>query len=153
MILPALILNDYFNKPYAQWVKEGKKKIETREGRLFKFLGDVIICCGAGKSVGPNDGRALCIVNIWKARDMLREDIEAACIEWSEERYSYLLKDWRHFSEDFIFKHHVKQRNFQGIFKVEIPSHITIIPRPDIIPYKEKEYGLHNELFSIDSFF
>lgn len=132
-IYKAIILNE----PYAQWVKEGKKLIETRMKR-FKHRGDLIICCDKGKSKdSPNAGKALCIVNLWKVRFMKDSDIDAACIENAPKRFSHLLKDWRHFSEDFSFVKNAVTKNWQGLFEVKIPEHIEIIPRPDIIPFRE----------------
>ena len=116
-IFKALVLNDYKEYPYAQWVKEGKKKIETRMNRLFRFRGDVVICCGKSKSVSSNAGKALCIVNIWRGREMLDNpsEIKAACIDWHINRKSLLLQNWRHFNYDFEFATHATQKNFQGI--------------------------------------
>lgn len=125
--MKALILNDYSNKTYATWFKEGIKTIETR-WKLFKYRGDLVICCGKTNSVGPNAGKALCIVNIYDGRVMLKEDEEKACIEWHPKRKVLLTNNLRHFSEDFIFAQYATTKNFQGIFDIEIPSHINIIP-------------------------
>ena len=146
-IYKGLILNDYENTPYAQWVKEGKKLIETRMNRQFNYRGDLIICCGATNSVTTNAGKALCIVNLWKARPMKNEpkEIEASCIDWNEKRKAHLLKDWRHFNYDFIFKDYVVKRdgsngaNYQGIFDIKLPDDVIIIPKPEILPYNEIE--------------
>jgi hypothetical protein len=140
-IFPALILNDYADNPYAQLVKEGKKKIETRMNRLFSYRGDIVICCGKTLSVGENAGKALCIVEIWKGRNMRNttEEIEAACIGWDANRKSLLLRNWRHFSEDFYFAPLAVKKNFQGIFSIQIPDNIEIIPRPEIFPFNETE--------------
>ncbi len=54
----ALILNDYPGAPYADWIKNGKKTIETRY-RSFKYTGDLVICCGKTNSVGKNAGKAM----------------------------------------------------------------------------------------------
>lgn len=144
-IFKALILNDYPGKPYAQQVKEGTKLIETRMNKLFTYRGDIVICCGASNSISDNAGKALCIVNIWKGRAMLKSDEIAACIEWHPKRKSLLLKDWRHFDEDFEFAPCAIEKNFQGMFSIQIPDHIKIIPRPDIIPFSETE--LQSSLF------
>lgn len=140
-IVKAIVLNDYPNTPYAQWVKEGKKTIETRMGRLFSYRGDIVICCGAGKSVGDNAGKALCMVEIWKGRRMqnTEEEIAAACIGWHKDRKSLLLRNWRHFNYDFKFSTQAVTKNFQGIFSIVLPEDIVLIPRPDIIPFKEHE--------------
>lgn len=132
-IYKAIILNE----PYAGWVKEGKKLIETRM-KAFKHRGDIIICCDKGKSKDSlNAGKALCIVNIWKVRPMVDSDAEAACIERVPGRISYLLKDWRHFSYAFDFVPYAKTRNWQGIFDLELPEDVLVVHRPDIVPFGE----------------
>lgn len=125
-ILPALILNDYAEAPYATWVKEQAKTIETRMGRLFKHRGDLVICCGKTNSVGSNAGKALCIVNVYDGRPMIPEDEAAAKIEWHPKRKSLLLTNWRYFSYDFIFKDYYVSGPFQGIFKIRIPDFVSI---------------------------
>jgi hypothetical protein len=144
-IYPALVLNDYPGAPYAQWVKEGTKKIETRMNRLFTHRGDIVICCGKSQSVGKNAGRALCIVDIYDGRPMRDniDEIEAARIGWDKNRKALLLRDWRHFSRDFVFAPHAIKKNFQGIFSIAIPDGIEIIPRPEIKAF--------NTLFDGDS--
>lgn len=136
-IYPALVVNDYENAPYAQWIKEGKKKIETRMNRLFSYRGDIVICCGWGKSFGENRGKAICMVEIFDGRPMINtpEEIEAACIGWDENRKSLLLRNWRHFSQDFFFSHLAVKKNFQGIFSIVVPNEIEIIPKPEIIQF------------------
>lgn len=123
----ALILNDYEVDRYAEWVKIQKKTIETRMKRLFSYRGDVVICCGAANSVGRNAGRALCIVNIYDGRPMIKEDEVAACIEWHPDRKSLLLKDWRWFSRDFEFRHYYVSGAYQGIFTIKIPASVQIL--------------------------
>lgn len=123
----ALILNDYPGTPYAQWVKEASKPIETRMNRQFKYRGDLIICCGAGKSVGVNAGRALCIVDLYDARPMIKEDEKLARIEWHEKRRAHLLRNWRYFSYDFVFKGYYVSGPYQGIFQITIPDFVKII--------------------------
>lgn len=126
-IYKALILNDYEKTPYAEWVKTQKKTIETRMNRLFKYRGDIVVCCGASNSVGKNAGRALCIVNIYDRHPMLKEEESAACIEWHPDRKSLLLKDWRYFSRDFIFADYYQSGPYQGIFTIRIPKDVEII--------------------------
>ena len=127
-IYRALILNDYAETPYAQWVKAQKKTMETRMNRLFKYRGDVVICCGASNSVGKNAGKALCIVNIYDGRPMVKEDEAAACIEYHPDRKVLLLKDWRYFSRDFEFKYYYVSGAYQGIFTIRIPKDVEITP-------------------------
>lgn len=139
MTIPALVLNDYIGGlHYATKVFKGEKPIETRWGRMFKYRGDLVICCG-NSSVTENAGYALCVVNLYDARPMKnnQQEIEAACIEWHEKRFSHLLKDWRYFSRRFKFARQATKKNFQGIFEIEIPADVILIPQPQIIPYKE----------------
>lgn len=136
-VYKGLVVNDYELTPYAQWIKEGKKKIETRMNRLFSYRGDVIICCGKTNSVGPNRGKAICIVELYEGRPMKNtpEEIEAACIGFDVNRKSMLLRNWRYFSQDFEFSKMALQKNFQGMFDIIIPEHIEIIPQPQIIRF------------------
>lgn len=133
-IYKALILNDYVGAHYAELVKTQKKTIETRMGRLFKYRGDVVICCGKTNSVSKNAGKALCIVNIYDGRLMLPEDEAAACIEWHPERRALLLKDWRYFNRDFEFSKLRVSGTWQGIFEIRIPDNVQILnskPHPN----------------------
>lgn len=128
MRLPAIILNE----PYAGYVKEGKKIIETRM-RLFTFTGDIIICCDKEKSkASKNAGNCLCIVHWDKGRPMTDEDIEGACIENVPGRYAFPLSNRRLFSYDFKVKDYAigqdgRKPNWQGIFSVQIPDFVKII--------------------------
>lgn len=131
-IYRALILNDYEGAPYAEWVKIQKKTIETRMKRLFKYRGDVVICCGASNSVGKNAGKALCIVNIYDGRPMIKEDEDAACIEYHPDRKCLLLKDWRYFSRDFEFRHYYVSGPYQGIFEIKIPLSVHILNKQTV---------------------
>lgn len=133
-IYEALILNE----PYADWVKQGRKLIETRMNKRFSFRGDIVICCDKGKSKkSKNAGKALCIVDLWKVRTMRDSDEHYACIGNAHGRISHLLRDWRHFSRDFEFSPVAIKKNFQGMFSLRIPDDVEIIPRPDIIPFRE----------------
>lgn len=140
-IYNALVVNDYLNYPYAQWIKEGKKTIETRMNRLFSFRGDVVICCGKTNSVGKNKGKALCIVEIWRGRPMKNklDEIKAACIGYDPNRKSLFLRNWRYFNYEFFFAPMAVKKNFQGIFSIALPKDIIIIPRPEIIEFKAND--------------
>lgn len=121
----AIVLNE----PYAGYVKEGKKTIETRMRNLSKLVGDIIICCDKGKSKdSPNAGKAICIVNSEGGRPMKDEDAEAACIQNIPGRIAYPLKDLRHFSYEFNFIDYAVTKNWQGIFQLQIPDFVEIIP-------------------------
>lgn len=137
-VFKALIMNDYYGAPYAEWIKTGEKTIETRH-RSFNYRGDVVICCGKTNSVGKNAGKALCIVELWKIRPMKKEDEKAAGVKCSPGIYSFLLRNWRHFSRDFEFSPQRVSGAWQSLFDITIPEDVEIISRPDIKPFKEME--------------
>lgn len=126
-IFNALILNDYEHAPYAEWVKTQKKTIETRMNKKFKYRGDLVICCGKTNSVGPNAGKAICVVDLYDVRDMIVEDEAAACIEWAHGRVSYLLRNWRYFNREFEFSLQRISGPFQGIFQITLPDDVIIL--------------------------
>jgi hypothetical protein len=127
-IFQALILNDYQDAPYAEWVKIKRKSIETRMKRLFAYRGDIVICCGKTNSVSSNAGKALCMVNIYDGGPMKKEDEEAACIGWHPDRKSLYLKDWRKFDTEFLFAPYAIKKNFQGIFALALPDEFILTP-------------------------
>ncbi len=124
-------MNDYEGAPYAQWIKTGEKTIETRH-RNFNYRGDLVICCGKSNSVGDNAGKALCIVELWKVRDMKKSDEQAAGVKCQPGIKSFLFRNWRHFSRDFEFSPQRISGAWQSIFEITIPNNVRIIPRPDI---------------------
>ncbi len=134
----ALILNDYHGAPYAEWIKTGYKTIETRN-RVFHHSGDLVICCGRSNSIGKNAGKAICIVDVWKVRPMKKGDEKAAGVKFHPGITSYLLRNWRHFSQDFEFAPQKVSGAWQSIFDIIIPEGIQIIPRPDIRPFREED--------------
>jgi len=134
----ALILNDYPGAPYADWIKHGRKTIETSY-RSFKYTGDLVICCGKTNSVGKNAGKALCIVELWKIRPMEKSDENAAGVKYNPAIKSFLLRNWRHFSRDFEFSPQRIAGAWQSLFEIKIPDDVEIIPRPDIKPFRGKD--------------
>ena len=134
----ALILNDYPGAPYADWIKNGKKTIETRQ-RSFNYRGDLVICCEKTNSVGKNAGKALCNVELWKIRPMEKSDENAAGVKYNPAIKSFLLRNWRHFSRDFEFSPQRIAGAWQSLFEITIPDDVEIIPRPDIKPFREKD--------------
>ncbi|MCW3077499.1 MAG: hypothetical protein JWO32_2108 [Bacteroidetes bacterium] len=134
----AFIMNDYEGAPYAEWIKTGEKTIETRT-RSFSYRGDLVICCGKTNSTGPNAGKALCVVELWKIRDMRKGDEEAAGVICRSGIKAFLFRNWRHFSRDFEFAPERVSGAWQSIFEITIPDDVKIIPRPDIIPFEEKD--------------
>lgn len=146
-IYPAIVVNDYSLNRYGTKIKEGEKCVETRMGRMFRYRGPVIICVGASNSVGPNTGKAICMVDLWKARDMTDDDVDGACIGNHPDRRAHLLRSWQYFSRDFDFAACAIKKNFQGIFSLRIPDGITLIPQPQIRPLSQyiEEYNRDHE--------
>jgi hypothetical protein len=130
-IYKALILNDYPGAPYATWIRNGEKTIETRY-RSFRYTGDIVICCGKTNSVGNNAGKALCIVDLWKIRPMKKADEKAAGVKFNPHIKSFLLRNWRHFSREFDFAPQRVSGAWQSLFDIEIPDDVEIISRPEI---------------------
>ena len=137
-IYKALIMNDYEGAPYAEWIKTGAKTIETRH-RSFSYRGDIIICCGKTNSVGSNAGNALCIVDLWKIRDMHKSDEQAAGVQYHPGKKSFLLRNWRYFSRDFEFAPQRISGAWQSLFNMAIPADVRIIPQPQIKSFEETE--------------
>jgi hypothetical protein len=135
-IYKAIVLNDYEGAPYAEWIRTGQKTIETRH-KKFNYTGDLVICCGKTNSVGQNAGKAICIVDLWKVRPMKKTDEAASGVRYDPSVYSFLLRNWRHFSRDFEFAPQRISGAWQSIFTIEIPSDVKIIAKPEIKPFKE----------------
>jgi len=124
-IFKAIVLLDEVAGPhYATWVEQRRKTIETRM-RLFKYSGDIVICCGASSRTS-NSGKALCIVRMAPGRPMTTEDEKGACIEAIPGRYAYDLSEWRFFAPKFPFARRRVSGTFQGIFEVAVPDHVEI---------------------------
>ena len=137
-IYKALIMNDYPGAPYADWIKNGEKTIETRF-KTFNYRGDIVICCGKANSIGANAGKALCIVELWKIRPMKKADEKAAGVKFNPKLHCFLLKKWRHFSRDFEFSPQRISGAWQNLFNISIPNDVEIISKPNIKGFPEKE--------------
>lgn len=99
-----------------------------------------MICCGKTNSVGKNAGKALCIVELWKIRDMQNGDEKAAGVKCRPGIKSFLLRNWRHFNYDLESAPQRISGAWQSIFVITIPDVVEIIPRPEIKGFDEKEY-------------
>lgn len=124
-IYKALILNDYECGRYADLVYKQIKTIETRYRRTA-HRGNLIICCGKTNSVGPNAGKALCMVDLINCRPMLVEDEKAACIEYQPNRFAWELRFWSYFSRQFEFAPCKVRGTWQGLFDIRLPDDVTI---------------------------
>ena len=89
-------------QPYANWVAEGRKKIETRTWTT-KYRGDLLICASqSGK--GTPKGVALCVVELYGIRLMTEADEEAACIRLYPRAKAWLIRNVRVLDEPLPVK-------------------------------------------------
>lgn len=128
LVYNCLILNDDLFNHWATWFEKGLKTIETRF-KMFKYRGDLIICCG-NKSKTKNAGLAVCIVNLYHALPMEKEHEQLACIEAVPGRVAHLTKDLRQFTRKFQFAPHRVSGSFQSIFQITLPEGVSIVPAP-----------------------
>lgn len=120
-----ILLDEPGGTHYATLVENELKTIETRM-MLFKYTGDIIICCSAG-SMTRNKGKALCLVHFGQGRRMTKEDEPAAHIGCVEGRYAFPLSNWRRFSRKFTFAKCKVGGTFQGLFDIIIPEDVEIL--------------------------
>lgn len=124
-IKALILLDEPGGTHYATLVEQQIKLLETRMC-LFKYTGDLLICCSNG-SMTRNKGKALCVVHFGHGRLMTTDDERIACIEWKEGRYCYPLTNHRKLSRKFEFKRHKIRGTFQSFFDVQIPDDVKII--------------------------
>jgi hypothetical protein len=117
-------------QPFAELIKNGTKTIETRLWST-KYRGNLLICASLSNHNGfvksynnfikcsdllkyYNDngikiehGYAICIVNLYDVRPMIKEDETAACCELYDGAYSWLINNVR-IIEPFYVKGQLK---------------------------------------------
>lgn len=92
-------------QPWADFIVKGLKTIETRTWTT-NYRGDLLICSSQSFDPVWNDvrleyknqleyGRALCIVELYEIRPMIKSDEEEACCVVYPGAYSWLLKNVR----------------------------------------------------------
>jgi hypothetical protein len=106
-------------QPWATWIAQGKKTVETRSWKTNQRR-PLLIC--AAKKVDPNFriealsmpiGKAVAIANLKDCRLMKKSDEKAAMCEWYPGAYAWVL--------DLIYQiEPFPVVGRQGIFKVEI---------------------------------
>lgn len=80
-------------QPYANWVCEGKKKIETRTWNT-NYRGDLVICSSQSPKVEPY-GKALCVVEVYKTEPMKKEHEHDACVKVYPRAWAWHLRNIR----------------------------------------------------------
>ena len=81
------------HQPYASWVADGSKTIETR-GWATSWRGLVLVCSTAVTGPGPR-GMALCVVRVADCRPMTLDDVPAARCPLYPAAVAWLLEDLR----------------------------------------------------------
>ena len=101
-------------QPFANWIAEGKKTIETRKWNT-KYRGDLVICSSKMPDIAPT-GCALCVVELYDTRPMRKEDEEAACFPYSEGTYAWLIRNVRKIEQPIPMKGQL------NVFDLELPD-------------------------------
>jgi hypothetical protein len=106
-------------QPYASWIAEGKKTIETRTWST-KYRGDIVICASQS-GVGKPKGVALCIVELYGIRTMVKADEPDGCVECYPNAKAWLIRNLRLFDKPFPVKGQL------SLYDIEIPTGVKIV--------------------------
>ncbi|HUV96064.1 MAG TPA: ASCH domain-containing protein [Acidobacteriaceae bacterium] len=80
-------------QPRANMIASGEKTIETRTWRTT-YRGDLLIVSSRYPKIEPA-GKAVAVCRLVDCRPMRRADEKAACCEWYEFAYAWVLNDAR----------------------------------------------------------
>ena len=80
-------------QPFANWVCEGKKTIETRTWNT-KYRGDLVICSSQNPKIEPY-GKALCIVEVYDTEPMRKKHEKMACCKLYPRAQAWYLRNIR----------------------------------------------------------
>ena len=106
------------HQPWASWIAEGKKTIETRMWPT-RYRGPLLICSTKSPKVaGHLQGKALCIVKLVDCRLMTKADEPAAMCEYEPGRWAWVLDEITPI-EPFAV------RGSQGFYEVDNPRNIV----------------------------
>ena len=100
-------------QPWANLVASGKKTIETRKWAT-KYRGYLIICSSQSPKVEPY-GKALCIVELYDVRPMIKADEKKACIKLYPKAQAWFFRNLRPISPPIPVKGSL------GIFDLKLP--------------------------------
>jgi hypothetical protein len=80
-------------QPWANLVASGKKTIETRKWTT-KYRGDLVICSSQNPKIEPY-GKAICVVELYDIKPMIKEHEEKACIKVYPGAYAWFTRNLR----------------------------------------------------------
>ena len=103
-------------QPWANLVAEGKKTIETRKWTT-RYRGDLVICSSQTPKIKPY-GEAICTVELYDIKPMVKEHEKDACCEVYDGAYSWFLRNLRLLKPTFPVKGQL------GIYEIEIPEEV-----------------------------
>lgn len=98
MIYKAISLK----QPWANLVASGKKTIETRKWST-KYRGDLVICSSQNPKIEPC-GKALCIVELYDIKPMIKADEKKACIKVYPGANAWFLRNLRKIDSPMLVK-------------------------------------------------
>lgn len=120
--MKALTLKDYEKAPYATWVEQGIKDIETRKWKPSWWVEgmhvDLLITCSKS-SPTPNAGKAIVVVELFHIEKMKAEHEERAMCELYD-GYSWFLRNRRTLNIKFEVKGEL------SIFNIELPPYVIL---------------------------
>ncbi len=99
-------------QPFANWVCEGKKTIETRTWNT-KHRGDLVICSSQNPKIKPH-GKALCVVELVDTEPMKKEHETDACCKLYPGAWAWHLRNVR------LLPKQVSIKGTLGIYDLEI---------------------------------
>lgn len=80
-------------QPWANLVASGKKTIETRKWST-NYRGDLVICSSRKPNIYPA-GHALCVVELYDVKPMVKKDEKKACIKLYPKAKSWFIRNLR----------------------------------------------------------
>jgi len=107
-------------QPWASWIAEGRKTIETRMWAT-PYRGDFLVCASKLPRVGMYpSGVAVAIATLYTCRPMTQADELAACCTCEPGRYAWLLRDIRPIRPFPV-------KGSQGWFMVDLPASVQAV--------------------------
>ncbi len=101
-------------QPWANLIAEGKKTIETRKWNTY-YRGDLVICSSKKPDIYPA-GCAICVVELYDTKPMLKKDEKEACCKVYPKAHSWFLRNIRRINPPFPVKGQL------SIFDLKLPK-------------------------------